>query len=71
MAQQIEQLVKMANQIALNIGAQDDLDQLALKTRDHIQRFWTQAMQQQLRDYWAAGGEALSPAVCRMLESGD
>ena len=68
MAQQIEHLVKMANQIALNVGAQDDVDALAEKTAKHIQRFWTRDMQAQLRDHWQAGGEDLAPAVRRMLE---
>ena len=68
MAQQIEHLVKMANQIALNVGGQDDVDALAKKTANHIQRFWTRDMQAQLRAYWQAGGEDLAPAVRRMLE---
>ena len=68
MAQQIEHLVKMANQIALNVGAQDDVDALAEKTAKHIQRFWTRDMQAQLRNYWQAGGDDLAPAVRRMLE---
>ena len=68
MAEQIDHLVKMANQIARNVGAQSDLDTAAAKTSDHLRRFWTPAMRQRLAAYGRAGGEGLSPAVMRMLE---
>jgi formate dehydrogenase subunit delta len=68
-ASEIDHLVMMANQIALNIGAQQDVKALAAKTGDHISRFWTKAMQEQLHKYWQAGGEGLEPAVVIMLES--
>ncbi len=68
MASQIDQLVKMANQIALNLESGAGLDAAARKTGDHILRFWTPAMRQRLAGHARAGGEGLSPVVVRMLE---
>ena len=70
-AGQIDQLVKMANQIARNLAAWGDEVEVAAKTGEHIEKFWTRAMRQQLMDFWHAGGEGLSPAVCRVLASSD
>ena len=41
---QVEQLVKMAHHIALNMGAEGEA--AAGRTADHIRRFWTPAMRQ-------------------------
>jgi len=68
MAERVDQLVKMANQIALNVGAGSGLDQAAERTSNHILRFWTPAMRQRLAAHGRAGGDGLSPAVLRMLE---
>jgi formate dehydrogenase subunit delta len=68
-ASEVDHLVKMANQIALNIGAQQDVKALSAQTGDHISRFWTKAMQEQLHKYWQAGGEGLEPAVVLMLKN--
>ena len=68
MVESVDHLVKMANQIALNVGTQSELDKVAEKTGNHIRRFWTPAMRQRLAAYGRAGGEGLSPAVMRMLE---
>jgi len=64
---QIEQLVKMANQIALNFAAWGDEALVAQKTGEHLLKFWTPAMNRQLLEHWRAGGEDLSPAVSRVL----
>ncbi|RLQ22798.1 formate dehydrogenase [Seongchinamella sediminis] len=66
--QQIDRLVKMANQIALNFGEQRNLDEAARKTAEHLQKFWTPAMRRQLSAYAREGGDALSPAVSLLLE---
>ena len=67
---EIEQLIKMANQIADNLVFQDDA---AERTADHLRRFWAPSMRQQLLDYSAAGGDGLKPAaraaVQRLAES--
>ncbi len=66
--QQIDHLVKMANQIALNFGAQREPDLAAARTAEHLQKFWTADMRRQLADYATAGGEELSSCILRMLE---
>jgi len=65
-ARQIEHLVKMANQIALNLGAGHD-GAAAAKTAQHISRFWTVAMRRQLIEHWRAGG-TVEPVVAASLE---
>ena len=64
-SRQIDHLVKMANQIALNLGAGHD-DAAATRTAQHISRFWTAAMRRQLIQYWRAGG-AVDPVVAASL----
>mgnify|MGYP000568847023 CR=1 FL=1 len=63
--QQINQLLKMANQIALNLGAGHD-ELAATKTAQHMSRYWTVAMRRQLIAYWRAGG-AVAPVVASSL----
>jgi formate dehydrogenase subunit delta len=58
--QEIDNLVKMANQIADNLVFQDDAVE---RTADHLRRFWAPSMRQQLLDYSAAGGDGLKPAA--------
>jgi len=70
-AGQISHLVKMANAIALNMAAWGDEQAVAIKTGEHIEKFWTRAMREQLLDFWRAGGEDLRPVVCRVLASMD
>lgn len=69
--QQIQSLVKMANQIALNMAAWGDEDAVARQTAEHLEKFWTRAMREQLLEFWRAGGEGLSPAVARVLAATD
>tara|TARA_R110002110_G_scaffold91264_2_gene237441 strand:- start:59649 stop:59888 length:240 start_codon:yes stop_codon:yes gene_type:complete len=68
-AKQIDHLLKMANQIALNLNAWGDEAEVAALTREHLQKFWTPAMLDQLSRFWREGGEGLSPAVCHALDS--
>ena len=57
---EIEQLVKMANQIADNFSFHDDVvDRLT----DHLQRFWAPSMRQMLVEFHHAGGSGLKPPV--------
>jgi len=70
-AGQIAHLVKMVNQIALNMAAWGDEEAVAAKTGEHIEKFWTRAMREQLLDFWRAGGEGLSLVVCSVLASMD
>ncbi|MEP4148704.1 MAG: formate dehydrogenase subunit delta [Halioglobus sp.] len=66
--QQIDHLVKMANQIALNFGEQRNLTEAARKTGEHLEKFWTRAMRDQLATYAADSGVSLSPAVKMVLD---
>lgn len=66
-AHQLQQLVKMANQIALNLGGGRNEQQAALKTAEHIRHFWTPAMRAQLLEYWRGGGEGIAPVVASYL----
>jgi formate dehydrogenase subunit delta len=63
--QEIDQLVKMANQIADNFAFHEDaVDRLA----DHLQRFWAPSMIKKLLAFQAAGSDGLKPAVITALE---
>ena len=58
--QEVERLVRMANQIADNLSFHDDsVDRIA----DHLRRFWAPSMRQKLADHAAAGGVGLNPGV--------
>lgn len=60
MTQEIERLVKMANQIAENLVFHDDaVDRVA----DHLQRFWAPSMRQKIVENEAAGGSGLNPVA--------
>lgn len=63
---QINHLVSMAQQIALNLGAGHDDAGAASRTADHLGRFWTAAMQRQLIQFWRAGG-VVTPVVAKAL----
>ena len=67
-ATQTEHLIKMANQIALNLGAGYDDAEAQERIRSHFSRFWTPQMRRQLTDYWREGGE-LAPVVAAALEA--
>jgi uncharacterized protein HemY len=58
--QEVERLVKMANQIADNLGFHDDAEERIV---DHLQRFWAPSMCQKIVDYDASGGDGLNPAA--------
>lgn len=57
---EIEQLVKMANQISDNFSFHDDAVERLI---DHLQRFWAPSMRQMLVEYHQAGGGGLKPPV--------
>ena len=60
---QVDRLVRMANQIALNIGGSGGAEAIAPRVGDHLTRFWTPAMREQLLAYHRRGGGDLAPAV--------
>jgi len=63
--QEVEQLVKMVNQIAENFSFHDDaVDRIA----DHLQRFWAPSMQKKLIESGRAESEDLQPAAREALK---
>jgi len=54
--QDLQRLVKMANQIAENFDFHDDA---VARTRDHLRRFWAPSMQRRIIEFEAAGGDGL------------
>jgi formate dehydrogenase subunit delta len=63
--QEIDQLVKMANQIADNFSFHEDaVDRLA----DHLQRFWAPSMRNKLIEFLDAGGDGLKPDVIAAIK---
>jgi formate dehydrogenase subunit delta len=62
---EIEQLIKMANQIADNLAFHEDAVE---RTADHMKRFWAPSMRQQLIAHGAEGGDGLNPAVRLALQ---
>ena len=69
----VDHLVKMAEQIALNLGAGHDDAAAGEQTAGHIRHFWTPAMRLQLLDFWHHGGEvtAVLAAALRNLKEED
>ncbi len=63
---QVEHLVKMAQQIALNMAAEGDAQ--VDKTAAHIRKFWTPAMRQSLVEYMQAPPEEVPPLVREVAE---
>jgi len=58
--QDVQRLVKMANQIAENFSFHDDAVE---QTADHLRRFWAPSMRLRLAEHEAAGGDGLSPTA--------
>ncbi len=53
---ELQTLVKMANQIAANFSFYDDAVE---RTTRHLQRFWAPSLRQQMINHVAAGGSGL------------
>lgn len=69
MSTQVSHLVKMANEIALNCGERRDPERASRKTAEHLKKFWTRDMRDQLAGYIAAGAGDVSPVVVAALSS--
>jgi formate dehydrogenase subunit delta len=63
--QEVEQLVKMANQIADNFSFHDDA---ADRIADHLQRFWAPSMQKKLIEFDRSEGADLKPEAREALK---
>ena len=62
---EIEHLVSMANDIAMNLKFHADADE---RIADHINRFWAPRMRSLLLEYAKNGGQGLSEALLPALE---
>lgn len=66
MTQEIDHLVKMANQIAENLVFQDDaVDRVA----DHLRRFWAPSMRQKIVEHEANGGSGLNSVAREAIQN--
>ncbi len=59
--QQLQQLIKMINQIGANNLHHDNDDEAADMVAQHLKKFWAPSMREQLAQYAANDGEGLSP----------
>ncbi|AXS83673.1 MULTISPECIES: formate dehydrogenase subunit delta [Marinobacter] len=70
--QQLQNLIKMINQISINNLHHGDEDQAAEVVATHIKKFWARSMKQQIIAYAESDGLELSPvsrlAVKRLAE---
>ena len=62
----VDQMIKMANQIAENFSYYDDQVD---RTADHIQRFWASKMRNKLAAYIEEGGEGVSEPAAQALKT--
>ncbi|MDX1554730.1 MAG: formate dehydrogenase subunit delta [Xanthomonadales bacterium] len=61
----IDQMVKMANQIAQNFSFHDDQVE---RTADHLRRFWAPQMRRKLAHHVSSGGQGLSEPALQALK---
>jgi len=61
---EIDQLVKMANQIAANFSFHEDA---VTRVADHLQRFWAPSMRTELIGHIAAGGTGVDQTVLQAV----
>jgi hypothetical protein len=64
--QEVEQLAKMANQIAENFSFHDDAVE---RLTDHLKRFWAPSMHKKLIEFDQSGEAELKPAVREALKA--
>lgn len=60
---EMDRLVQMINQIAINNISAGDENAVAEMIAGHIQKFWSRRMKQMLGEYVEQGGEELHPAA--------
>ncbi len=63
----VNKLVRMAQQIADNNSFTPDVDVVAAKVADHIQKFWDPRMKQQIIDYANSGEAQLTQVVSKAI----
>ena len=58
--EQLKQLIRKVNQIAVNQSAQGDAEMVCEKVYEHLLKFWSPLMKQELRDYISKGQQELT-----------
>jgi len=70
---QVEKLVRMANQIAANFDYGPDKQKAVAGVVDHLQRFWSPLMRQEIAGYDDSGdiqlSEVAKQAVVKMAQA--
>ncbi|MFO1260821.1 MAG: formate dehydrogenase subunit delta [Sphingomonadaceae bacterium] len=64
----LDRLVYMANQIAHNMNAMADADDVIAMVADHIHQFWDPRMMNMIMTHVASGGEGLEPVALAALQ---
>jgi len=64
---QLTSMIAMANQIAANLPHDQSQEECDKAVANHLQRFWSRGMKEQIRDYLTQGGEGLSDGAKRAL----
>ena len=67
MAEKIDKLVRMANQIAAFFGPYSD-EEAASGIQEHIRAFWTRGMREEFVAYAESGGVGIMPRVMAAVE---
>ena len=63
----IERLVKMANQIALNMAANGTEEEVAEQIAQHLGKFWPPSMKDSVSEHLATVQDKLSPLAYKGL----
>jgi formate dehydrogenase subunit delta len=65
---QPQKLVRMANQIAANFDYGPDKDKAVAGTVDHLRRFWTPVMREEIVAFATSGEAELNDVASRAVE---
>ena len=60
-ASKIERLVKMVNQISLNMSSNGSADFVAMQVSEHLEKFWSPPMKNLISEHIAGDGIGLTP----------
>jgi len=66
--QQVQQLIRMGNQIAANLAATYGPDDAVAKTEDHLRRFWSVDMRLALVESVATQHSAIDEVLLSAIE---
>ena len=64
----LNQLVKMTNQIALNMMANGDEDEVAAQVAAHVEKFWAPSMKNLMLDASSGNDIGLSPVSQKAVQ---